>query len=574
ISFLTIGAVLFMLIQDSNFCFLAQESLISSPQSNQVMMKTKTILLSVILTIFGLLQVSAKPIVYENIARGVVTDDKGNPIEGVVISDGYSCTTSDAEGKYTLKRNPAAMYIWASIPAEYEIPLRQGQPCFYRKYIDKRTFDFVLTPLKKGKETKFNLFLVGDPQCQTSAHVERMMNEGIADIKAYSKKQKGPNYGITLGDIGYCENIKNTNYLFPIIREEMAADKVGMPLMQTVGNHDFEYAEGALDFENPTATIRRNRMFEATFGPIDYSWNRGDVHIISVNDVQFDDLKNPGNYHGDLTDAQFEWIKQDLSYVPKDKLVIFCTHIPLRGMKKTAHYKELISLLGQFANAKIITGHTHTMIHSIHEVGDARVEEYTVAALSGCWWWSRNCADGTPNGYMVFHINGNQVVDNIYKGVGWDDSFQMRVYRGDATYGGEYEDFKIPYSHDELLINVWNWQPGWKIDVYEDGVLCASPGKPLPLTSEYKPEPGTSKDWWAIGYNLGVVGRGRGGSNRKSYCSKNYHMFLYKMQNADAKVKVVVTDPSGRKFTTSHIFETAEYDVYAAPPHYCKSMQW
>lgn len=534
-------------------------------------MRIKSVILAAFFAVFGMLQAGAKLPPYENIARGVVTDDKGKPIEGVVVSDGYSCTASDAKGNYTLKRNPYAMYIWVSVPAEYEIPLRQGQPCFYRKYVDKREFDFVLTPLKKGKEKKFNLFLVGDPQCQTTGHVERLANEGIADIKAYARKQKGPSYGITLGDIGYSENIKNTNYLFPIIREEMAADKVGMPLMQTVGNHDFEYANGALDFENPTPSLRRDRMFEAVFGPVDYSWNRGDVHIISINDVEFEDLVNPGNYHGNITDAQMEWIRQDLSYVPKDKLVILCLHIPVRSITKTSHYKELIDLLGTFANAKIISGHTHTLIYSKHPNG---IEEFTVGALSGCWWWSRNGADGAPNGYMVFHIDGNQVVDNIFKGVGWKDSFQMRVYRGDAVYGGKYEDFKVPYTHNDLLINVWNWQPGWKIDVFENGKLAGSIDKPMPISNDFVPEPGTSKDWWTIGYNIGVVGRGRGASNRKSYCQKCFHMFFYTMKNPNAKIKVVVTDLAGRKFETSHIFETAEYDIYAAPPQYRKSMQW
>lgn len=32
------------------------------------------------------------------------------------------------------------------------------------------------------------------------------------------------------------------------------------------------------------------------------------------------------NYKGGITDQQLEWLRQDLSHVAKDKLVIFCAH--------------------------------------------------------------------------------------------------------------------------------------------------------------------------------------------------------------------------------------------------------
>ena len=37
------------------------------------------------------------------------------------------------------------------------------------------------------------------------------------------------------------------------------------------------------------------------------------------------------NYKGGITDQQLEWLRQDLSHVAKDKLVIFCAHMPFRG---------------------------------------------------------------------------------------------------------------------------------------------------------------------------------------------------------------------------------------------------
>ena len=43
---------------------------------------------------------------------GYVRDTSGNAIEGVVVSDGYTCTATDADGLYTLQRHPNAYYVY------------------------------------------------------------------------------------------------------------------------------------------------------------------------------------------------------------------------------------------------------------------------------------------------------------------------------------------------------------------------------------------------------------------------------------------------------------------------------
>lgn len=503
---------------------------------------------------------------------GRVTDVSGKPLEGVVVSDGYNVVATDAQGKYAFRRNPAAWFVFYSIPSGYEVPLRQGQPVFYKKLDDKAArYDFVLTPQRGGADKAFNIFFIGDPQSQNIHHVDRLRTEAIPDIKAYASRQKGRSYAITLGDIGYTEGGRNTNWLFPIIRNEMAADKAGMPFFQTVGNHDFEFATGGLDDNSPTISIRRNRMYESVFGPVDYSWNRGDVHFVSMNDVCFESIEKASKYKIDITDQQLEWLRKDLSYVPKDKMVVLTMHIPVFG-KKNANCAEVVRMLGEYADALIVTGHTHTNYKSIHPNG---VREYTVGALSGCWWWSRNCADGSPNGYLVCRFEGNHLKSHVYKATGFSDKMQMRIYRGDAVYGGSFEEFPLQYGHNTLLVNVWNWEQGSRLDVYENNRLIRTLTEPMPVSGEFVPTADGTKDWWAIGYNVGVVGRGHAkGSTRNNYCSKNYHMFRYDMADPSAKVRMVFTDASGRSFTETHVFETAEYDQYAAPPAYDESDVW
>ena len=86
---------------------------------------------------------------------GQVLDTDGKPLAGVVVSDGYTAVQTDAEGRYAFVRNAAAAYVFVSVPAGCEVPLRQGHPCFYRKLdeflvrLDICKGSFIIPPLNK-----------------------------------------------------------------------------------------------------------------------------------------------------------------------------------------------------------------------------------------------------------------------------------------------------------------------------------------------------------------------------------------------------------------------------------------
>ena len=353
----------------------------------------KRILSVISLMALSLTLFAAKPLPKD--VKGRVCDTSGKPIEGVAVSDGFTVVHTDADGNYCFPRVPQAYYVFVSVPSEYEIPLRQGLPCFFKKLEDRPEYNFTLKPLKNGPEKEFNLFLIADPQCQWVWHVRRLREEAIPDLNAYGRKCKGPDYAITLGDIAYSEGHRNTNYLLPMIREELAVEKTGMPVFQTVGNHDFEYPLAAVEDGSPTVTMRRNRIFEDNFGPVNYSFNRGDVHIVSMNNVCFESFGYPGKYYGDFSDEQVAWLEQDLSGLRADKLIILCVHIPLDGLyKKRQNATKVIKMLGEMPNVRIVSGHTHTIKHIVHPNG---VREFVAGAMSGCWWWRSSCpASASP----------------------------------------------------------------------------------------------------------------------------------------------------------------------------------
>ena len=74
-----------------------------------------------------------RPLGPETDIYGVVAATHGRPLQGVVVSDGYSCTATDENGVYQLTGCEHSYQIYVSVPAEYEIPLGEGLPRFWQQ---------------------------------------------------------------------------------------------------------------------------------------------------------------------------------------------------------------------------------------------------------------------------------------------------------------------------------------------------------------------------------------------------------------------------------------------------------
>ena len=115
---------------------------------------------------------------------GLVTDTSGNPVQGVVVSDGYNCVETDANGVYQMIRYKKARFVWYSTPAGYEINTSaDNYPLYYAEIVHKNIadrHDFVLKPLA-APETDFTLLCIADPQCASTAdisdHIRLVKNE-------------------------------------------------------------------------------------------------------------------------------------------------------------------------------------------------------------------------------------------------------------------------------------------------------------------------------------------------------------------------------------------------------------
>ena len=510
----------------------------------------------------------------EPVAAGTITYSDGTPAAGVSVSDGFTVVQTAADGTYSFTPHGDAWYIYYTVPADCQVPINNyGQPAFFTRYSKtKITYNFTLTKLSGGKESSFSLFCLADPQCKDSTHRNRFVTESVPDVKAHAATKQNPCYGVTLGDVTYSEGGRNCEAQMPHLRDHMADSKIGMPIFQTMGNHDYTYFYTnnpiSADETSSTYNLKAQRAFESIFGPIDYSWDRGDAHIVCMRNMQWTSNTSASKYTMEFTDEQYNWLKQDLAFVPKDKLVIFCVHIPITN-SKNKNVQNVITLLKQFKEAHIMSGHTHYMRNEPTLSGG--IYEHVHAAVCGTWWYSKVNGDGVPNGYGVYDIEGNTIKNWYYKGVNTgmnDRDYQIRLYRGNLKCGGKHEYIELQHGADVILANVFNADNEWVVKVYENGTYTGNmtmiPNKKLTPeagTSQSSPtKPGTnsSQDWWAIGYHIGVVGRGHVGGTRANYLTNGFHMYKYTLKDKSATVRVEATDRFGRTYSTS-LF-TGDYD--------------
>lgn len=532
-------------------------------------------------------------------AAGYVRYADGTPIEGVAVSDGFQVVTTDKEGHYSFTPSKDTWHIFISLPADCRVPLNQyGQPHFYHLYEPKKMqrYDFTLERLEGGIEQEFMLYSLGDPQVSSANGFARFCNESVPTLRSHVQGQALPCYGIALGDIISSSTNSDKSGYMPMMRDKMAFESIGMPVFTVMGNHDHKGRYAArIDSRNSTLRLAAQRTYEECFGPANYSFNRGKVHIVSMMDIHYDCTSYDTyfdfeSYHADFSDEQVEWLRQDLACVPKDRMVILCVHSQLNlYVTKYANIERVMTLLDDFAEARILAGHSHD-VRNI-KIANHNIVEHVTGALCGAWWQSVVARDGSPNGFALFHLDGAKVRNHVYLGIneGFNSpDYQIRLYRGSLISGGEYEYFASPYNRSTLLANVWNGGHGWQVDAYVGDKhigrmthLAYSLGDPWRYDSNGKKltkdelnalqpaiqaqtsieNPTTfaansTVDWWAIGYLIGV----RGWSKRSQALSAANNMYhIESSLLADDKawddIRVVATDPYGNTYSCTEFID-------------------
>ncbi|MBQ9463003.1 MAG: calcineurin-like phosphoesterase family protein, partial [Bacteroidales bacterium] len=503
-------------------------------------------------------------------AEGYVLYNNSEPAIGVSVSDGFNVTVTDDNGYYKLTTKDDSWYIYVSYPSDAVIEKQSdGRPAFFSRYEYPETrYDFNFT--RQPVEKEFSIFAMADPQAhyskrgnQKTADTNRFLQESVPAINAQAVSEGLPCYGITLGDIVYSEGSRNSVPGMSTMLSHF--NLIDMPVFQTMGNHDFTYFYSssalATDSRSSSLFLKAQRSFENVFGPVNFSFNRGDVHFVCMRNIIFDSNTDASSYHGGFSDDQYKWLCKDLENVSKDKMIVLCVHIPICGILSNEHVKDVLSLMSGYAAATVFSGHTHYK-RSYANLNSTGIFEHIHSAVCGQWWWSNIGGDGTPNGYTVYRFNGASIENECFYGVNDQMNtadYQMRLYRGNLKTGGAYAYFQWPFSENLLLINVFNGDSRWKVQVYENGVLSGTASlmankrrsfSSVTSGQTYTVPSDSNQDWWAIGYHIGVRGRG---TTNTSYYTNMFHMFSYTLKDASADVRVVATDPYGNVYTCEDI---------------------
>lgn len=402
---------------------------------------------------------SAQPAPDGSNVYGIVKTPDGTPVPGVMVSDGFTTTLTDGSGRYALVSDLSkTRSVYISVPAEYEIPMHEGIPHFFRRVARHEkavTADFTLTPRKEVNDS-YTVLMVADPQIRPyefDGSAETWRDDVAPDMEAYRASLDEECYAIDLGDLIYNYPVAYDDYMD-------VARTIRCPMFNVIGNHDF-------DQRNMYATELGTPYFNIYAGPENYSFNIGKMHYVVLNDIIYNRLSPKEKYRIGLEDTTLEWLRQDLQYVPKETTIVLAVHGQLFRAPKYSetgnpNYERYCELLKDYARVYCWAGHYHSNFgydYAGKGVGLDNIQTVCVSRATGSLRVNGYLnPHGTPQGYMVAEVDGSEMTWK-YKAVGKSVDEQMTVYEPSRTDGRH------------VSATVWNWNPDtWgKPEWWENG---------------------------------------------------------------------------------------------------------
>ncbi|MGO1912370.1 MAG: calcineurin-like phosphoesterase C-terminal domain-containing protein [Corynebacterium sp.] len=337
-------------------------------------------------------------------------------VAGVSVSNGIDVVTTDEDGNYSLPVRDN-MSVTVTQPSGWQVPVDssnfaqfsyehypEGSPDLKYGGLEPTgpVPDAVNFPLAKSEATASsaqNCAIAADTQTYDKTEVGYAAKGAPADLAA---RDDYAGCGILLlGD-----NVGDDLSLNPDLKG-LYADANG-PVRALPGNHDIDY-DADSDI-NATDTYRRD------FGSPYYSYDVGDVHIVALDNIDYngDDGSGNGGYDERISDEQLRWLRNDLATVPDDRQVVIAAHAPIVNYAEvvTDNAAELYDVLAERPDAVTVGGHTHTRETLL--AGERREEwatydespieelpndQIVAGAVSGDWYSGELNDNGVPYAY-------------------------------------------------------------------------------------------------------------------------------------------------------------------------------
>lgn len=502
---------------------------------------------------------------------GVVSTADG-PVPGVVVSDGVEVTVTNEQGIYQLQSDKEWGYVFISVPAGYEVPAEGVLPQFYKMMKgDASTaerVDFSLTAV--DGQDDYKVLVLGDMHLANRTGDLKQFMEFTSDLNAYrALHQQEKMYAIALGDMTWDLYWYSNSYALPEYLNTINSQVKGLQIFHTIGNHDYDYkATNDRDAES---------RFMDYIAPTYYSFNLGKVHYVVLDDIDCSnyDGTTSRDYEKRVSAGQLSWLAKDLSHVDKSVPLVVVMHAQVFYPSQTDGFKvdhdavnttQLLNVLDGY-KVHFITGHTHMNYNVTPDdavTGGREVYEHNTGAICGSWWWSGYLTpgvhlspDGTPGGYAIWSVNGTDM-EWMYKATGWTEDYQFRSYDLNnvhfsladvpqmpagvpASVKKEYMKYVDAYPENqdnEVLINIWNWNPRWTLKVTDEN------GNTLTPEEVWAYDPLHVAAMSVKRFNSSTL------TSTPSFITENFpHFFKVKAADADVDLTITVCDEFGHQWT-------------------------
>lgn len=409
----------------------------------------------------------------------------GKPVKDVVVSDGYQVTKTDADGIYQLASEKKHKYVFISIPSGYTVKMNGSQPVFFQYLVNspsvKERADFTL--YEDSSQDKHTMIVMGDIHLAARNNDANQFANFINDVNSYiSANSSTKFYGLTLGDLAWDQYWISNGYDLTHYMKDIA--KVNAMVFNTIGNHDHEQM-AAGDFN----TVE---VYKRVVCPTYYSFNIGKVHYVSIDDIE---CTNPGTgtrtYNTKVVNEVLDWLRKDIAEIAPTTPVVISMHSPVyneTGTNRLTNSNTMLSILDG-RQTHIMSGHTHIM----YNVEKDDHFEHNAGAVCATWWWTGKetpgihmSTDGTPGGYLIFNVDGTEF-NWQYKATGKPITHQFRTFdrneihitaekyvpSASETFAADFlkmvGDYSKASTANEVLINVWDYDTSWKVEVTENG---------------------------------------------------------------------------------------------------------
>jgi len=302
-------------------------------------------------------------------------------------------------------------------------------------------------------------------------------------------------------------------------------------------------------------------LYKNVLAPTYYSFNIGNVHYVVMDDIL---CTNDGSgvdsrtYDKSFTTDQLEWLKKDLEFVDKSKVLVLAMHAQMyndSGTIAIENGSEIEEIVSGY-ETHVMSAHTH-VIYNNDKTATKGIYHHNSGAICATWWWTGYytpglslCKDGSPGGYYIYSMNENTVKWR-FKPIGKSADHAFRTYDRNeimltaATYAPDAStsnaaafetsasDWVEANNENYVYFNIYDYDPSWTIEVKENG-------KVLEYESVSVKDPLHIVAYEAMRYNANS-------KPTSDFCAKKIstHIFRVKASSATSTLEFKITDRFG-----------------------------